>query len=137
MRAAVERGENPLLTRSVDDVDRVLEFVMHRRLAIPGFLKRYLARLAMASTDFNARIFAQYAPDGVQGLEHVLPQIAAPTLILWGRQDRVLDVSSLDVMRPLMPHAKTVVLEDTGHLPQVERPLQAAAHLRALIGDTP
>jgi pimeloyl-ACP methyl ester carboxylesterase len=49
-------------------------------------------------------------------------------LILWGEYDRVLDVSSVDVMRPLLPQAKVVVMKDTGHLPMIERPAETAAH---------
>ncbi len=49
--------------------------------------------------------------------------------------DRVLDVSSVDVMRPLLPHAKVVIMKETGHLPMLERPTETAAHYRTFLED--
>jgi abhydrolase domain-containing protein 6 len=133
MTDAVQRGENPLLSQSVADFDRVLEFVAHKLPPMPGFVKRYLAERAFADRDFNAAIFAQYIDDVARGLESLLPQIDVPTLVLWGRQDRVLDVSCVDVMRPLLRRAQAVVMEQTGHIPMVERPVHTARHLRAFL----
>ena len=42
-------------------------------------------------------------------------------------EDRVLDVSSIEVMRPLLPQAKIMIMEDTGHVPMLERPQETAA----------
>ena len=44
-----------------------------------------------------------------------LPKIQAPTLLLWGRQDRVLDVSSIEVMQPLL-NKPNVVIMDKGNI---------------------
>jgi pimeloyl-ACP methyl ester carboxylesterase len=54
--------------------------------------------------------------------------IESPVLILWGEYDRVLDVSSVEVMRPLVPQAEVVIMKDTGHVPMIERPAETAAH---------
>lgn len=44
-----------------------------------------------------------------------------PTLIVWGEHDQVLPAAHLDAAARVLPHARTVLLPDTGHLPQVER----------------
>jgi len=49
-------------------------------------------------------------------------------LILWGEYDRILDVSSVNVMRTLLPRAEVVIMKDTGHLPMLERPAETATH---------
>ena len=49
-------------------------------------------------------------------------------LILWGDYDRITDVSSVDVMRPLLPMAEVVIMKDTGHLPMLEYPAETATH---------
>jgi len=134
MFAALARGENLLLTNSVKDFDRVLEFVAHKKLFVPWPAKRYLAEHAAADRDFNAYIFSQYEQDLTEGLEKILPRIKKPVLILWGRLDRILDVSSIDVMRPLLPQAEVAIMEKTGHLPMFERPAETAAHYLAFIG---
>ncbi len=133
MTAALARGENPLLARSADDFDRVLDFVSHKKLFIPWPAKRYLAERAVEDRDFFAMIFAQYRRDLDEGLEKILPGIRTPTLVLWGRQDRVLDVSCAEAMRPLVPHAEVVIMDETGHLPMLERPALTARHYLSFV----
>jgi abhydrolase domain-containing protein 6 len=61
-------------------------------------------------------------------LEPLLGDIRQPVLVIWGEYDRVLDVSSVDVMQPLLPHANFIVMPNTGHLPMIERPTQTATY---------
>ena len=129
MQLAVERGENPLLVSSPDDFDRLLDFVSYKRPFIPWPAKGVLARRSFRDADFNRRIFEQYKRDRSSGLRPLLADIDQPVLIIWGEFDRVLDVSSIDVMRPLLPQAQVVIMKDTGHIPMLERPAETARHV--------
>jgi pimeloyl-ACP methyl ester carboxylesterase len=51
-----------------------------------------------------------------------IPEIAAPTLIVWGTHDRLVPVKDADEFERLIPNAEKVVFADTGHVPQLERP---------------
>src|SRR3954467_68570 len=51
-----------------------------------------------------------------------LPEIACPTLIVWGREDRLVPVRDADVFEELIPDARKVVFDDTGHVAMLERP---------------
>jgi pimeloyl-ACP methyl ester carboxylesterase len=51
-----------------------------------------------------------------------LPDISVPTLIVWGRNDRVVPVSGAYGYEKLIPNARRVIFEDTGHVPMLERP---------------
>ncbi|HEY8638859.1 MAG TPA: alpha/beta hydrolase [Solirubrobacteraceae bacterium] len=51
-----------------------------------------------------------------------LPDIACPTLIVWGANDRVVPPSSADEFERLIGDTRKVVFEDTGHVPMIERP---------------
>jgi pimeloyl-ACP methyl ester carboxylesterase len=53
---------------------------------------------------------------------HRLPEIACPTLIVWGTSDRVVTVRDADAYAELIPNSRSVILPDTGHFLQVERP---------------
>jgi pimeloyl-ACP methyl ester carboxylesterase len=53
-----------------------------------------------------------------------LPEIACPTLIVWGARDRLISVRDADVFEELIPDARKVVYEDTGHMAMLERPAQ-------------
>jgi pimeloyl-ACP methyl ester carboxylesterase len=69
----------------------------------PGFLA---ALEALASYDFRDR----------------LPEVTAPTLVVWGREDNLVPVRDADEFERLIPSARKVILEDTGHVPMLERP---------------
>jgi len=51
-----------------------------------------------------------------------LPDIACPTLVVWGARDRLVPVRDADVFEELIPDARKVVFEDTGHVAMFERP---------------
>src|SRR5712692_9861859 len=55
-------------------------------------------------------------------LAHFLPRVTNPTLIVWGREDRVVPVECGEQYRRLLPNADLTVLERCGHLPPVEQP---------------
>jgi pimeloyl-ACP methyl ester carboxylesterase len=51
-----------------------------------------------------------------------LPEIACPTLIVWGDGDRLISVRDADVFEELIPNSRKVIFEDTGHMAMLERP---------------
>jgi pimeloyl-ACP methyl ester carboxylesterase len=133
MMKMLEQGHNPLLLTSPDDFDRMLGFVSYKKPFIPWPVKGVMARRAFSHRDFNAYIFSQYKADRSAGLEDKLPAIKNPTLILWGEDDRLLHVSSVEVMKPLLPQAEVVIMPETGHVPMAERPAETAAYYLSFI----
>ncbi|MGR1215814.1 alpha/beta fold hydrolase [Metapseudomonas otitidis] len=129
----LEQGRpNPLVVTRVSDYGRLMDFVFVDPPILPAPLKRYLADRAIANQVHYEAVFQQLVQRYIP-LEPELPKIQAPTLLLWGDKDRVLDVSSLDVMKPLIPHASTVVMKDCGHAPMIERPAETARHYQAFL----
>lgn len=129
----LEQGRpNPLVVTRVSDYDRLMDFVFVDPPILPAPLKRYLADRAIANQAHYEAVFQQLVQRYIP-LEPELPKIQAPTLLLWGDKDRVLDVSSLDVMKPLIPHTSTVVMKDCGHAPMIERPAETARHYQAFL----
>jgi pimeloyl-ACP methyl ester carboxylesterase len=51
-----------------------------------------------------------------------LPEIACPTLIVWGDRDRLISVRDADVFAELIPDSRKMIFEDTGHMAMLERP---------------
>jgi pimeloyl-ACP methyl ester carboxylesterase len=49
------------------------------------------------------------------------PRFAGPVLVIWGREDRVLPVEHVTEAEGVMPQARIELIDDCGHLPQVER----------------
>jgi pimeloyl-ACP methyl ester carboxylesterase len=49
-------------------------------------------------------------------------------LVVWGRHDRLIDVSCVAPIKAGIPNCQAVILEDIGHLPMIEAPETLAAH---------
>lgn len=64
-----------------------------------------------------------------------LVEIACPTLIVWGENDRVIPVRDADVFAELIPNSRKVVFQDTGHVAMLERPAAFNALLRDFLAE--
>ncbi|HEY7965881.1 MAG TPA: alpha/beta fold hydrolase [Solirubrobacteraceae bacterium] len=53
-----------------------------------------------------------------------LEAIEQPTLIVQGREDMLVPLADSAWLRTQIPHARLEAIEDTGHLPMVERPVR-------------
>jgi pimeloyl-ACP methyl ester carboxylesterase len=62
-------------------------------------------------------------------------EIACPTLIVWGRNDRVVPVSSAEEYHGLIDGSRVDVFEDTGHVAMLERPARFNAALAAFLAE--
>lgn len=51
-----------------------------------------------------------------------LNKINVPTLIFWGRQDRIIPVKHASIAAARIPKAKLVVFDKCGHMPMFEYP---------------
>ncbi|HWH95668.1 MAG TPA: alpha/beta hydrolase [Baekduia sp.] len=65
--------------------------------------------------------------DALDALSHYpirdrLGRITAPTLVVWGADDMLVPVRDAWELGSLIPHARVVVYEDTGHVAMLERP---------------
>ncbi len=67
--------------------------------------------------------------------EERLPEIACPTLIVWGEEDHLVSVHDADVFADLIPDSRKVIFEDTGHMAMLERPAAFNALLRDFLAE--
>jgi 4,5:9,10-diseco-3-hydroxy-5,9,17-trioxoandrosta-1(10),2-diene-4-oate hydrolase len=64
-----------------------------------------------------------------------LERISVPTLIVWGDKDRLVPLHDADVFEELIPNARKIVYEDTGHVSMLERPSRFNQDLEAFLDD--
>jgi pimeloyl-ACP methyl ester carboxylesterase len=55
-----------------------------------------------------------------------------PVLCAWGEHDRYIPVAAMRAVTRVYPHARTLVLEHSGHLPMLEEPEALGTALRTL-----
>jgi pimeloyl-ACP methyl ester carboxylesterase len=68
-------------------------------------------------------------------LEEELPKIACPALIVWGAHDTLVPVKDAKRMEDLIPDARRVVFERTGHVAMLERPERFNKLLREFLDE--
>jgi pimeloyl-ACP methyl ester carboxylesterase len=105
-----------LVTRHPGRLPPALAAEQLRGAGKPGFIQALEANL---DYDFRDR----------------LPEIACPTLIVWGDQDKVLTVRDAAVYAELIPGSRKVIYADTGHMSQIERPEAFNALLREFVSE--
>ena len=125
VRKMMEKGENPLLLKDVSDMPRLMALLFVNPPSLPYPLKKVMVKTALANRKFYEKELKEIGPDFLS-LEKELPNIKAPTLILWGDQDKVLDVSSVPVFEKGLKNHKTVIIKDCGHVPMMEKPQETA-----------
>jgi pimeloyl-ACP methyl ester carboxylesterase len=71
----------------------------------------------------GARTAAKFLfPIPERGLEKRLHRITAPTLIVWGAGDRMVDPSYAGIFAEKIPNARVAMIPEAGHLIGLERP---------------
>ena len=123
----LSQGENPLIVKDDASFNRMMEWVMYDPPYIPWPYRPAIVRGARSRLEINQKIFDEMLATRERlaqdpGLEFVLSQVAVPTLLLWGKEDKILDVSSVDVFRQFMPYTEYRIFEEVGHAPMAEVP---------------
>ncbi len=113
-RARLRSALLDLVVRHPDRLPAPLAAEQLRGAGKPGFLQALQAVL-----DYDVR--------------ERLPEIACPTLIVWGARDRLIPVRDADVFAELIPNSRKVVFEDTGHMAMLERPAAFNALLKEFL----
>ncbi len=132
LRSYEQDGKTVLLVRTRAEFDVLLATAMHRPPWLPRALRQALALRAIADRPLHERILREIGA-GSPSLDAVYPSIEAPTLIVWGREDRILNPAVAARMQALIPASQCVLLDGIGHMPMVECPRRAAADLIAFI----
>jgi pimeloyl-ACP methyl ester carboxylesterase len=66
-----------------------------------------------------------------------LEEVEVPTLIVWGRHDRVVPSADAAEWAERLRNSRTVILDRTGHAPQLERPVRFNRLLEDFVTKTP
>ena len=129
-----QEGELILIPRTREEFQRLLEVASYEPPFIPWPVGGLLADESIADADFKEYVLGTLRQQGDNDrLEPVLPVLNIPVFVLWGRHDRLIDVSTVEVIRNLVPDATYVIMEESGHLPMVEQPDVAADHYRKFL----
>jgi 4,5:9,10-diseco-3-hydroxy-5,9,17-trioxoandrosta-1(10),2-diene-4-oate hydrolase len=90
--------------------------IEHEIAALPRAQEVYLSTVRTLGS------FCGLHDDIVRPIVDNLYTISAPTLVVWGRQDRILPLAHAHAAKKRIPNAQLRILDSCGHLPQLECP---------------
>ncbi|MFI6778212.1 alpha/beta fold hydrolase [Nocardia sp. NPDC050412] len=104
----------------------------HKQFGAEVIKARYEASLDDSHIEFYHRYNAAFAKrHGMDPLWRELHKIKAPTLLLWGRDDRTITLDGAQIMLKNIRNVQLHVFGDCGHWVQLER----AREFERLVGD--
>jgi pimeloyl-ACP methyl ester carboxylesterase len=105
------------------DQDKVTDERVEEYLAVlqrPGSVRSIQALLPSRISEFTR--FGELAS-----------RVRAPTLILWGKEDRWVPVEQAELFASAIRGSRTVILRRCGHVPQEERPAETQALVESFL----
>ncbi|HRG89617.1 MAG TPA: alpha/beta hydrolase, partial [Chitinophagales bacterium] len=84
----------------------------------------------------NRQAFLSRARNIRQSSEDDLTPITAPTLVLWGREDVLIDVAMSEHFKKIT-HSTEIIYDKVGHSPQEEIPERSAADVMRFLKSDP
>lgn len=133
-KQAANEDYNPLVIANLADADRLVAMVVHKPPHIPARLKPVLYADALRYRDQLDGIFWTIATEGRDHpLNDRLDAVGAPTLIIWGRHDRLIDVSCVAVLEAGIAGSRSYIFDHVGHVPMIEDPKATAAVMKGFL----
>lgn len=96
------------------------------RMSLPWHADAYVRSFRGLVSSF----IRAYLP-GAGSLWRLAAQVTAPTLVIWGKQDKLVDVRLAPQVARTIPDARMLILDKVGHVAQMEAPRGVA---RAVVG---
>ncbi|XP_061430344.1 monoacylglycerol lipase abhd6-A-like [Lethenteron reissneri] len=139
LRAAEAAGDFTgvsLIPRSPAQVARMLQLVTYS-FKLPQQILQAMVDVRRDHNDFYLQLLTAITAERSRfRLHETMHLITAPTLVVWGKQDQVLDVSGAVLLSAVLPRCRVELLDDCGHTVTMERPHETARLLLAFLAHT-
>ena len=100
------------------------------RYTVPWYADAYIRSLRGLVSSF----LRAYLP-GEGSMWRAAARIAAPTLVIGGRQDRLVDIRVAPQVARVIPDSRLLILEGVGHVAQMELPRAVARAFLGMLGE--
>ncbi len=130
-----------LVVSKPGDLEEVLTQVMQNPPQLPLYFKKAQEKMLIAQSSQTRKMIDQlitlnhiYTPESFARLTRT---IEAPTLILWGKQDKIINVEAANELQSLLKRAEPpIILNNVGHVPILEAEQQVALHYLPFLAKT-
>jgi abhydrolase domain-containing protein 6 len=125
MQLAMAKGQSPLTPGSEEEFSELMKYAFFKEPFIPWPITSVLAEKAIESSTFNKKMWADLNTHDIDLLP-LLTTFKLPVLVIWGDHDRILHVSTTEILKRTLPEPDIIIMKDCGHLPMLERPQETA-----------
>ncbi|MEE2764318.1 MAG: alpha/beta fold hydrolase [Pseudomonadota bacterium] len=130
----VREGDNPLIPSKPGDLKRLMDFALEEEPFVPWPILGVLEDKAIANQDINRVIFAAIRDSGFESaFRQQITRIQDPVLVVWGKQDRIIDYRNGALFVEAIPDARLELLDGIGHAPMLEAPERSAQLFRTFL----
>ncbi|WP_417567307.1 alpha/beta fold hydrolase [Marinobacter sp.] len=131
----VKEGDNPLIPKRPGDFERLMDFALEKEPFVPWPILDVMEQRAIANREVNEVIFAAIRDAGFEAdFRNAITRIKAPVLVVWGKEDRVINYRNGEIFVAAIPDAWLEVMEGIGHAPMIEAPEASAELFLKFIG---
>lgn len=121
----LNQGINPFIVHGPADFDKLMALTFYRKPFIPRPVRLLYAKNLSANqallkktvTDLKSVPFS---------LEQAVCRYPGPVLVIWGDEDRILDVRGGEILAKVHPGLVLQTIPDCGHMPMLEFPKKTA-----------
>jgi pimeloyl-ACP methyl ester carboxylesterase len=114
--------------------DKMQEIFYDPALVTPAWIES--VRRILVTRAYALRLLHVARSAKRSNLEERLGAIGVPTLLVWGKDDRITPVEVAERFRALIPSAELITIANCGHAPMLEQPLMFNAILEDWLVDT-
>lgn len=132
MQKMLAQGRNPFLVHNRQEFDSFYAMTMENPPYVPGFVLEAISEKHQQRREQLIQIFADILETDL--LDSSLDEIPAPVLLLWGEEDRLIHVSSVDVWKAGIKDIQVKTWPGIGHMPMLEIPQESAEVYRRFLG---
>lgn len=113
---------NIFLPSSGEEMQDMVNFLMHRPVQLPAILKRYWLQQVLDKLPWRQKILDDLLRNGLELMDELAGEIKVPTLVVWGAEDRICHVSTVENIMGMIDHCRAYIIHGCGHIPVVEFP---------------
>ncbi len=131
----IKEGENIFAIENMDDFNKLMQTVFTKPPYIPFILKNYKLRKFLANRKWYEKVLDDLTGgllnesvtvhnfDRATFLNEKVKNIKKPILLIWGSDDKLNPPALGELYNNLIKDSKLVIIQNTGHIPQIESPV--------------
>ncbi|MGL5921803.1 alpha/beta fold hydrolase [Chroococcidiopsis sp.] len=128
-RLATEFLRNPRIRHSISRA-------AYKNKTLASIDAQVCAALHLECSQWSQALIAFTKSGGYSSFKNRLNQIRSQTLILWGKDDRILGTTDAYRFKRAIAQSQLIWIKDCGHVPHLEQPQITAQHILEFVDST-